>query len=342
MIGMRYKTGMDRPSAIIVCPAASQSNNGNWRTAERWRRMLAPIARTTVVARWAGEPAALMVALHARRSADSIAAWHEAREQAGVADRSPIIVVLTGTDLYRDIRSDARAQRSLHLADALVVLQDQGLASLPPSVRDKATVIYQSGGRRKPVPKARRQLRAVMVGHLRDEKCPQTLFEAARILRRRTDIRIDHVGAALDPALARLARATARACPHYRWLGGLPHPETLRRIQHAHVLLNASSMEGGAHTVLEAVRAGTPVLASRIPGNVGMLGVDYAGYFPCGDAGALAQLLERCRDEPRLLAQLRRQCRARASMFEPRREQQALKRLVLRLLPDRRRGAENR
>jgi putative glycosyltransferase (TIGR04348 family) len=343
MIGMRYKTRMDRPSAIIVCPAVSQSNNGNWRTAQRWRRMLAPIARATVVARWAGEPAALLVALHARRSADSIAAWHEAREQAGLAGRSPIIVVLTGTDLYRDIRSDARAQRSLQLADALVVLQDQGLASLPPSVRGKASVIYQSGGRRKPAAaKARRHLRAVMVGHLRDEKRPQTLFDAARILVPRADIRIDHVGAALDPGLGRLARATARACPHYRWLGGLPHSETLRRIQRAHVLLNASSMEGGAHTVLEAVRAGTPVLASRIPGNVGMLGADYAGYFPCGDAGALAQLLERCRDEPRLLAQLRRQCRARASMFEPHREQQALKRLVLRLLPDRRRGAENR
>ena len=333
---------MKRPSAIIVSPAVSQSNNGNWRTAYRWSRMLASMARITIAERWNGRLFDLMIALHARRSADSIAAWDLVRTRGDETERKPLIVVLTGTDLYRDIRSDAKAQLSLRLADALVVLQDQGLASLPPSVRDKATVIYQSGGRRKPVPKARRQLRAVMVGHLRDEKCPQTLFEAARILRHRTDIRIDHVGAALDPALARLARATARACPHYRWLGGLPHSETLRRIQRAHVLLNASSMEGGAHTVLEAVRAGTPVLASRIPGNVGMLGVDDAGYFPCGDAGALAQLLERCRDEPRLLAQLRRQCRARASMFEPRREQQALKRLVLRLLPDRRRGAENR
>ena len=321
------------PKAIIVSPVARQSNNGNWRTAARWRRMLAPVARATIAQQWTGEPFSLMVALHARRSAASIAAWDEARNQSAEKSRRPLIVVLTGTDLYRDIRSDAGAQRSLQVADALVVLQDQGLKSLLPAVRGKATVIYQSGARRKTLAKTRRYLRAVMVGHLREEKSPQTLFDAARLLRDRADIKIDHVGGALDQALAQRAEATAQACPHYRWLGGLPHPDTLRRIQRAHVLINASSMEGGAHVVLEAVRAGTPVLASRISGNVGMLGADYAGYFACGDAQALARLLQRCRDEPALLSMLRSQCRARASLFEPRREQQALTRLVSRLLP---------
>jgi len=320
------------PKAIIVSPAARQTNNGNWRTAARWRRMLAPIAGATIAQQWTGEPFSLMLALHARRSAASIAAWDEARSRSGENGRLPLIVVLTGTDLYRDIRSDADAQRSLRLADALVVLQDQALESLPLAVRDKATVIFQSGERRKTLAKTRRHLRAVMVGHLREEKSPQTLFDAARILRERADIRIDLVGGALDQRLGQLAEATARACPRYRWLGSLPHSDTLRRIQQAHVLINASSMEGGAHVVLEAVRAGTPVLASRIPGNVGMLGADYAGYFACGDAEALARLLQRCRDEPALLPALRRQCRARASLFEPRREQQALRRLVSRLL----------
>lgn len=333
---------MKRPSAIIVSPAVSQSNNGNWRTAYRWSRMLASIARITIAERWNGRPFDLMIALHARRSADSIAAWDQVRTRGDETGRKPLMVVLTGTDLYRDIRSDARAQRSLRLADALVVLQEQGPASLPRAVRDKAAVIYQSGGRRQTLAKTRRHLRAVMVGHLREEKNPRTLFEAARTLRDRADILIDHVGAALDPGLARLAAAAARACPHYRWLGALPHAQTLQRIQRAHLLINASSIEGGAHTVLEAVRAGTAVLASRIAGNVGMLGADYAGYFPCGDAGALARLLERCRDEPGLLPTLRRQCRARASRFEPRREQQALRRLASGLLQDVRRATESR
>jgi putative glycosyltransferase (TIGR04348 family) len=322
-----------KPSrAIIVCPATAQSNNGNWRTAQRWRRMLTPIVQSTIAMQWAGEPYGLMLALHARRSAASIEAWDRARARDARNGRLPLIVALTGTDLYRDIRSDAAAQRSLHVADALVVLQDRAPDSLPPAVRDKAIVIYQSGARRRTLSKTRHHLRAVMVGHLRDEKCPQTLFDAARILRNRADIRIDHVGGALAPGLARLATLTARSCPQYRWLGALPHADTLRRIQRAHLLINASSMEGGAHTVLEAVRAGTPVLASRIPGNIGMLGTDYAGYFPCQDAHALARLLERCRDEPAQLATLHRQCRSRASLFEPRREQQALRHLVARLL----------
>src|ERR1700752_1856911 len=109
-IAMRYKTTMPHPSAIIVCPAVSQSNNGNWRTAERWRRMLAPIVRAAIAQQWNGEPHALMLALHARRSAASIAAWERARARGGKGQaRRPLIVVLTGTDLYRDIRSDAGA-----------------------------------------------------------------------------------------------------------------------------------------------------------------------------------------------------------------------------------------
>jgi putative glycosyltransferase (TIGR04348 family) len=323
---------MKQPSAIIVCPATAQSNNGNWRTAQRWRRMLAPVVRSTIATQWGGEPYSVMLALHARRSAASIESWDNARAAAGAAGGRPLIVVLTGTDLYRDIRSDACAQRSLQVADALVVLQEQALESLPALLRDKAIVIYQSGARRTTLSKTRRQLRAVMVGHLRDVKCPQTLFEAARMLQSRGDILIDLVGGALDAGLAQQATLTAQSCPYYRWLGALPHANTLQRIQRAHVLINASSIEGGAHTVLEAVRAGTPVLASRIPGNVGMLGAGYAGYFPCGDADALARLLVRCRDQPALLATLRRQCRARAFLFEPRREQRALRDLVARLL----------
>jgi putative glycosyltransferase (TIGR04348 family) len=302
--------------------------------------MLAPVVRATIAQRWDGRPFGLMIALHARRSAESIAAWERAR--AATRARAPLIVALTGTDLYRDIRVDTGAQRSLQLADALIVLQEQGPASLPPAARRKAHVVYQSTGRRKPQRKTDRHLRAVMVGHLREEKGPRTLFDAARVLRDRPDIRIDHIGGALDRDLARLATATARACAHYRWLGALPHTDTLRRIQRAHVLINASSMEGGAHAVLEAVRAGTAVLASRIDGNVGMLGADYAGYFPCGDADALARLLRRCRDDPGLLATLRRQCRARDRLFDPRRERRALTRLVRDLLKNGHRVGENR
>ena len=82
----------------------------------------------------------------------------------------------------------------------------------------------------------------------------------------------------------------------------------------------------------EAVRSGTPVLASRIDGNVGMLGADYAGTFEWNDAGALATLVARARDDPAMLAGLAAQCRQRAPLFEPRRERATLLRLLSDLL----------
>ena len=161
-----------------------------------------------------------------------------------------------------------------------------------------------------------------MVGHLREEKSPQTLFEAARLLRDHPDIHIDHIGAALDPALGVAARATMAECPNYRWLGGVAARGTRRRIQRAHLLVHCSRMEGGAHVLMEAVCSGTPVLASRIPGNVGMLGADYAGYFPWGDAAALAELLRPLSREDMgtgasMISGLQAKCRLRAPLFAP-------------------------
>ena len=254
-------------------------------------------------------------------------------------------MVLTGTDLYRDIQGDAMAQRSLELADALVVLQDQAVHSLPPSIRDKARVIHPSTTSRRTLAKTRRHLRVVMAGHLRSEKSPQTLFECARELLADTDILIDHVGGALEAGLAEEARATMRDCPNYRWLGALPHEDVRRRIQRSHVLVHPSRMEGAAHVIIEALCCGTPVLASRVAGNVGMLGEDYRGYFALGDSRGLAHWLRLCRDDlhsntpvPGLLQTLARQCEARAPLFHPGVERQALQHLCSSLIGPTARG----
>jgi glycosyltransferase involved in cell wall biosynthesis len=175
-------------------------------------------------------------------------------------------------------------------------------------------------------------LRALMVGHLRAEKSPETLFDAARLLAPRRDILLQHVGAALDPALGAQATTLMTACPRYRWLGALPHGETRKRIQAAHVLVHPSRMEGGAHVVIEALRSGTAVLASRIDGNLGLLGEDYRGYFDVGDAQGLSTLLQRLRDEPAMLARLMQQCAARAPLFDPLQEATTLLNLAGSLL----------
>lgn len=316
---------MSRANLCLVTPALKAANNGNWQTAARWSRWLADDYRVRIVGAWNDEPADLMIALHARRSAASIAAW------AGRWPR-PLVVVLTGTDLYHDIAVDAAAQHALDVAHRLVVLNELAPRSLPPAHRAKCVVCLQSTTRRRALPKAARQLRALMVGHLRDVKDPQTYYAAARLLAGRADIMLDHIGAPLDADLGEQALALQAAVRNYRWLGAREHGETRDRIQRAHVLVHPSRMEGGAHVVMEAVCSGTPVLASRVEGNVGLLGEGYGGYFEPGDAAALATLLERCREDPAMLPTLQAQCDAQAPLFDPGRERATLLRLVAEML----------
>ena len=313
---------MTRPVLCLVTPALAAANNGNWQTAQRWARMLAADYRVLLQAQWDGAPADVMVALHARRSAASIAAWANAFPQRGLA------VVLTGTDLYRDILVDAQAQASLQRAQRLIVLHERATLDVPAALRGKCRVCLQSTPSRRPLAKSSALLRCLMVGHLRDEKSPRTYFDAARMLAARADIRLDHIGAALDAQLGHEAQAVQREQPRYRWLGALPHAATRSRIQRAHLLVHASRMEGGAHVVIEAVRSGTPVLASRIAGNVGLLGSDYGGYFEAGDSAGLATLIEQCRDDAAMLEKLRAQCDRRAPLFDPARERATLRRVI--------------
>lgn len=321
---------MEPPRICVISTATAAANNGNWHTAARWAQMLQPQYAVTIAQDWDGTPFDVLLALHARRSAPSIARWAQAH---GVDHDAPgLAVVLTGTDLYRDIQTDAQAQASLHLAHALVVLQERGPDALPETLRNKTRVIFQSTASQAALPMPTTPLRVVMVGHLRDEKTPHTLWKAARLLRGHEDITIEHIGDALDASLGDQARACISQCPQYHWRGGLAHTDTLQAIAQAHVLVHTSRMEGGAHVVLEAVCSGTPVLASRIPGNVGMLGADYGGYFALGDATALAQLLLRCRDaltQPEgLYTQLQRQCAQRTPLFSPQAEASAVRALV--------------
>ena len=266
-----------------------------------------------------------MTALHARRSASSIHAW------AAQHPDKPLIVVLTGTDLYRDILCDASAKQSLQLATHLVVLQEAGLNELPESLRHKARVIFQSAPRLKAAVKSAvnsaTRFNVVMVGHLRDEKDPMTYLRAADVLAA-DNIYFQLIGDGLDVSLAQQAVKATQENTHIIWPGGLPRAQTRQHIKRAHVLVNASLMEGGAHVILEAVQSGTPVLASRISGNIGMLGADYSGYFDVGDALGLAALVKRCATDRAFLAHLQSQCNCRAELFEPAVEQ----RLVLNLI----------
>lgn len=284
--------------------------------------MLGDRYRVIVQTAWDGKSVDAMIALHARRSAASIRAF---RAQAS---KGRLAVVLTGTDLYGDLPASAEAAGSLDLADRIVVLQEDAMRVLGLQWRGKTEVIFQSASSLPRRPKPRDHLSCVMVGHLRAEKDPLTLFRAVAMLPASLPIHIRHIGAALDPRLGEAAHALERRDPRYRYVGALPRGLTRAAIAAAHVLIHPSVVEGGANVIVEAVTGGTAVIASRISGNVGMLGVEYPGYFEPGDESGLAGCLVQAVEDPKYRRALATAAAARKPRFAPRVEARAVHRLV--------------
>jgi putative glycosyltransferase (TIGR04348 family) len=326
---------LNKPIVLIVSPYLADANNGNWRTARRWQQLLEPHYHVSIDnkiddATIANQPD-VVIALHAKRSHAAIL---RSKQQM---PHTPLIVVLTGTDLYRDIAQSEEAQQSLVLADALIVLQEDAIQHVSTAFRRKTHIVFQSATTLKPAVKAKNQLNCVIVGHLRHEKSPETVFQAARLLANHNAanhqaIRFTHIGEALDDSLADEARQLNSEKKNYQWVGPLPHGLTRAAIKRAHLLIHPSIMEGGANVIVEAITAGTAVVASKMSGNVGMLGVDYAGYFDVGDAAALAHTLTRCVDDANLLTRLNTACKARAALFTPAEETRRLQQIISALI----------
>jgi putative glycosyltransferase (TIGR04348 family) len=310
----------------IITPALADANNGNWRTAHRWQTLLSPDFKVIVQGDWNDESCDILIALHARRSATSIIRFREAHPT------KPLIVVLTGTDLYRDLKTSQEARQSLALADALIVLQEDAIQFIPLEHRKKTHIVYQSAKQLAPEIKLKHKLNCVVVGHLRDEKDPATIFRVVEKLNDSDRIHILHIGASLDESLAAIAKKLSVQNKHYHWSGAMAHGLTRAAIKHAHVLIHPSIMEGGANVIVEALTSGTPVIASKMSGNVGMLGQNYEGYFPVGDEIALVALLKRCADDPNFMSRLSNACQARAKLFLPGTERDSLRNIVNQIL----------
>ena len=300
----------------LVTPAGPGMRNGNRHTALRWAAFLRSAGhRVGVSVQWNPDSRAdAMLALHARRSYPSIKTFS--------SDRL-LVVALTGTDVYRDIHDSSQARESLELADRLIVLQPRAAAELPARLRRKVHVVVQSCASNLRHAPVSRKFRVCVVGHLRAEKDPLRVLAALAHLPAQ-DLEVVHLGAALDPLLERAARAGMEREPRYRWLGGVPHARALQWMASSHLLVMSSRMEGGANAVCEALRIGLPVLASRIPGNVGLLGARYAGYFPMGDERALARLIGRAARDAAFYSKLRSQVRLLRPMVAPASEARAL------------------
>src|SRR5438552_6085672 len=271
---------------------------------------------------WTDEPhdeTELLVALHARRSHSSISRFRHARP------KGPLILGLTGTDLYRDLPAgNADAQESLQLATRIIALQEVAREGLAETIHPKVSVIYQSA-----VPPANpRQPRqdcfeVCVLSHLRDVKDPLTPALAARRLPSTSRLRVVHAGRALSPEWETKAREEERLNPRYVWLGDQSHDQAMQLLSGSRALILPSLMEGGASVIAEAVVCGVPVLCSKIAGNIGMLGPEYEGYFAARDAAELAEKLQMFENESGFRERLRRHILGMQSRFGPETERAA-------------------
>ncbi len=318
----------------IVTPAPPDSRYGNRITALRWAKILRRLGnRVSVLETYDGKSYDLLIALHARKSYPSIINFRRQHPAA------PIIVALTGTDIYRDIRSSRPARKSLEIATRIVVLQPAAIEKLQPGLREKTRVIHQSvegrpiqtgWSRKSAKTKASKSkgrsdgsFDVCVIGHLRDVKDPFRAAMAARLLPDSSRIQVLQVGGAMTAGMAARARKQMNANKRYQWLGEQSRARARRILEKSCLCVLSSRIEGGANVLSEAIVASVPVLASRIDGNVGILGPDYPGYFAVGDTRQLARLLTRAETSPGYLAELKAWSKSLAPLADPAREEQA-------------------
>jgi putative glycosyltransferase (TIGR04348 family) len=292
-------------------------------TALRWQGFLEALGYPVEVTEsWSGSDAGLLIALHAYRSHQSIVAFKKQYPSR------PIALILTGTDLYRDMENHSEVIQSMKNADQLVVLQSSAIHSVPTHLRHKVQVIYQSVEIDKTDSVAKDDFLVSVIGHLREEKDPFCIVRSLPLLPSDSKITVKHLGQAMNAQMKDLATHFNATIDRYQWLGEVSHADALKVLSQSRLMVISSRMEGGAHVVSEAIALGIPVIASDIPGNRGLLGEDYPGYYPVADESALATLLYRAENTPTFYASLQKHIDLRRELITPAREKQSIHELV--------------
>ncbi len=304
----------------IITPAAAKSLNGNRATAKRWAEFLQQLGhKVSISVEWDGSAYDLMIALHAWRSAKSIAAFKKQYPKL------PLVLAMTGTDLYRFINTHPEPTlASIQYADRLVTLHRLATKVLPKNVHHKVHVIHQSAIVLPAKPKRSKKTFDICVaGHLREEKDSMRVAYAVRDLPASSCIRVLHYGKAHNEKWEKYARDEMKINSRYHWFGEVPHWKVRRAYGSCHLMVLPSIMEGGANVISEAIVAGLPVIASDIDGSIGLLGDDYTGYFPAQDTAILRALLLKAEAKPAFVKTLEQQCQQRAGLFTQKAEKQA-------------------
>lgn len=319
-------TIVKRPSPLtieLITPAPPGSLHGNRVTAQRWQGFLKKLGYQAQISEyWAKSDADLLVALHAYRSHLSIIKFREA------FPNKPIVLIMTGTDLYRDLSIHPEVFESMKISNAIVVLQPAAVKLIPKDLQSKVHVVYQSTKPIQRKPLLKKDFLVTVIGHLRPEKDPFCIARSLEKIPSESNIKVIHLGKAMSADMERMAEFYSADLERYQWLNELSHAQTMQQLSRCHLMVISSLMEGGAHVVTEAIAIGVPIIASDIPGNRGLLGDDYPGYYKAGVAVALAKVLLKAETDASFYKSLKRHIKGRSKYVQPQFEMKSIKALI--------------
>lgn len=323
---------MKRPAGTIgIVNPVPQARGGNRVTALRWAWVFRKLGwRVFQEESWSGRKCDLLVALHGRRSNSSVVRFRREHPEL------PVVVAATGTDVYSDVADTGEARESFGLATRIVVLQPLSVEKLPEETHARARVIYQSvtPPRQRPA-RLRDVFEVCTIAHLRPIKDPLRPALAARLLPKSSRIRVLHLGGLIDEFMKGELDKEVRENARFRWLGDRPRTEVLETLARSRLFVSSSRHEGGANAVSEALALGIPILATRIPGTLGLLGDDYPGTYAVEDTQGLADLMLRAETDAEFYRTLERACRSRAYLTDPAQELESWRELLSEVMSER-------
>lgn len=312
---------------LLITPGSNVRHSGNRCTASQWADILRRQGHEVVVCFdipgiLPAKRFDLLLAMHGEKCAKVIQQYRAGNPEG------KILLALTGTDIYP--HPSEVTLSSMNEANGIIVLQEHAITIIPPEFRSRATVVIQSAspGLKSASTPRPDSFDVCVIGHLREVKNPMLTARASRLLPITSRIRIQQAGGILESKFETEVIREENENPRFHWLGELSASEVESLLSSCRLLVLTSHHEGGARVIGEAIAAGTPVVASRIDGVVGLLGESYPGFFPDGDAKSLAQILDRAETVPEFYNSLVEAAEELAPQFSLENEEAALARAL--------------
>jgi glycosyltransferase involved in cell wall biosynthesis len=230
-----------------------------------------------------------------------------------VARRADAVLTVSGDLAARMRRRGARlAGRALVPAPAAPAASPTEIAALRREFAGGESGGGASGGGQRGEREPAGPQIVLGVGRLAAQKGFGTLIAAAGRWKRRPVVPLVII-AGDGPLDAELRHQAGVAGVAVRFLG--PRHDVPALLGAADVVVVPSTWEGQPLVVQEALRAGRPLVATRVGGMADLTGEDGAVLVPPGDPGALAAAVTRILDDPEAAARLAAAARGRAALL---------------------------